>query len=594
MPDTVLATLEATARAHGSRPALRVKRGGAWQTLTWGEYRDLVRRAARGFLKLGLQPGQGVVILGRNRPEWFVADLAAIAAGGRPAGIYVTSTAEQCATIAAHAEAAVAVLEGPEALARLRAGGMELPHLRAVVLMSGEAVGPDVYAWSELLAMGDTVPEADLETRLAAQRPEHCATLIYTSGTTGTPKGVMLSHRNLTWMGERIVQKVGLGPDDHLLSYLPLSHVAEQMNSLHAPLFSGSCVSFVESLEDLPERMREVRPCVFFGVPRVWEKIQAAIEAAAAGAPAWRKRIAAWARRVGLAAGYADERGQPRPWSFGLARRLVFDRVRERLGLDRVRLCAVSAAPVARETLEFFLSLGLTIYEVYGMSECTAPATLSLPGQHRLGKAGVVIPGTELRVADDGEILIRGPHVFMGYLKDEAGTREALDADGWLHSGDVGTLDADGFLQITDRKKEILITSGGKNIAPQVVETRLKQLPAVAHAVAVADRRKFVAALVTLDPTRIPAEASRAGSPARDPATAASCPIFRRHLEAALTRVNESLASYEAVKRLDVLPTEFTVEGGELTPSLKLRRRVVYEKYAARIDGLYGEGPFFD
>jgi long-subunit acyl-CoA synthetase (AMP-forming) len=588
MVPTLLDALDATARAHGSRPALRFKRGGELQALSWQQYRDLVRRAARGFLRLGLSPGQGVVILGRNRPEWFVADLAAIAAGGRPAGIYVTSTAEQCATIADHAEAAVAVLENPEALARLRASGRPLPHLRAVVLMDGEPAGAGVHRWSELLALGDAVPEADLDARLAAQRPEDCATLIYTSGTTGVPKGVMLSHHNLTWMGGQVVEKVGLRPDDDLLSYLPLSHVAEQINSLVSPLFSGSCVNLVENLEELPARLREVRPHVFFGVPRVWEKMQAAIETAAAGAPAWRRRIAAWARRIGLSAGYADQRGAPRPWSYGLAKRLVFDRVRERTGLDRARLCAVSSAPIARETLDFFLSLGLPVLEVYGMSECTAPATLSLPGCWRLGKAGVAIPGTELRLAADGEILIRGPHVFLGYLKDEAGTREALDAEGWLHSGDVGTLDADGFLQITDRKKEILITSGGKNIAPQALEARLKQLPAVAHAVAVADRRKYVAALVTLDPTRVPVEASRAGSPARDPAGAAACPIFRRHLEAALTRVNESLASYETVKRLDVLPTEFTVEGGELTPSLKLRRRVVYEKYAARIDGLYG------
>jgi long-subunit acyl-CoA synthetase (AMP-forming) len=587
MADTVMAALEETARAHPSRPALRVKRGDQWPTLSWQEYRDQVRRAARGFLKLGLQPGRGVVILGRNRPEWFVADLAAIAAGGRPAGIYVTSTAEQCATIASHAEAMVAVVEDAAALARLRAGAIPLPELRAAVLMSGEAAGPGVYSWTELLALGDSVPEADLEARLRAQRPEDCATLIYTSGTTGTPKGVMLSHGNLTWMGRQIVRHVGLGPADQLLSYLPLSHVAEQINSLHGPLFSGSCVNFVESLEELPQRLREVRPHVFFGVPRVWEKFQGAIEAAAAEAPPWRRRLMAWARGVGLAAGYAEQGGRARPWAYGLARRLVFDRVRQRMGLDRARLVAVSAAPVARETLEFFLSLGLPVYEVYGMSECTAPATLSLPGRYRTGKAGVAIPGTELRVADDGEILIRGPHVFMGYLKDEAGTREALDADGWLHSGDVGTLDAEGYLEITDRKKEILITSGGKNIAPQVLETRLKQLPAVAHAVAVGDRRKFVAALVTLDPARVPAEASRAGSPARDPSAAAACPIFRRHLERALDRLNESLASYESVKGLEVLAGEFTVEGGELTPSLKLRRRAVCQKYAAQIDALY-------
>jgi long-subunit acyl-CoA synthetase (AMP-forming) len=586
-PDTVPAALDEAARIHASRPALRIKRGGEWQSLTWGEYRALVRRVARGFLKLGLPPGGGVVILGRNCPEWFAADMAAIAAGGRPAGIYATSTGEQCAAIAAHSEAVVAVLEGPEALARLRAGGRPLPHLRAVVLLAGEAHGPGVCSWADLLALGEAVPEAELEARLRALRPEDCATLIYTSGTTGAPKAVMLSHRNLTWMGRQVRHYVGLRADDQLLSYLPLSHVAEQMNSLHAPLYAGACVSFVESLDELPQRLREVRPHLFFGVPRVWEKFQAAVEAGAAAAPAWRRGLLRWARRVGLAAGYAEQQGRRGPRALPLARRLVFDRVRRGVGLDRVRLCAVSAAPVARETLEFFLGLGLPLLEVYGMSECTAPATLSLPGRYRTGKAGAAIPGTELRLAQDGEILVRGPHVFLGYFKDESATREALDADGWLHTGDVGTLDAEGYLEVTDRKKEILITSGGKNIAPQVVETRLKQLPAVAHAVAVGDRRKFVAALVTLDPVRLPAAAERAGSPARDPAAAAACPIFRGHLETALRGINEGLASYESVKRLEVLAGEFTIEGGELTPSLKLRRRAVYEKYAARIEALY-------
>ena len=265
----------------------------------------------------------------------------------------------------------------------------------------------------------------------------------------------------------------------------------------------------------------------------------------------------------------------------------MFDKVRARLGLDRAHLCGTSAAPIARETLEYFLSLGIPVLEVYGMSECTGPATASVPARYRTGKAGVAIPGSEIRIADDGEILIRGPHVFLGYFKDAAATAEALDADGWLHSGDIGTLDPDGFLQVTDRKKELIITSGGKNIAPQVLETRLKQIPGVGHAVALGDRRHFVAALLTLDPARLAAAATAAGSPARVAQEAARCPLFRAFVEREIERVNTSLARYEMVRRFAILPREFSIDGGELTPTLKLKRRVVAEKYAAEIERLY-------
>jgi long-subunit acyl-CoA synthetase (AMP-forming) len=265
----------------------------------------------------------------------------------------------------------------------------------------------------------------------------------------------------------------------------------------------------------------------------------------------------------------------------------VFAKLRRRLGLDRARICLVSAAPVAKDTLDFFLSLGVPILEIYGMSECTGPATLSLPGAYRTGRAGRALPGAELRIADDGEILIRGPHVFLGYFKDAESTGTALDAEGWLHSGDVGELDADGYLKVTDRKKELLVTSGGKKTGPAVLENHLKRLPAVAQAVVVGDGRNYLAALFTLDPLRVGAAAAEAGSPARDVAAAAGCPAFRAHLERALDTANARFARFETIKRFAVLATEFTVDGGELTPTLKLKRRVIYEKYAAEIDRLY-------
>jgi long-subunit acyl-CoA synthetase (AMP-forming) len=587
MPETVLEIFEATARDHADRPAMARKRGGAWEKTSWRSYRDAVRQAARALVATGVEPGQGVVILAFNRPEWYVTNLAAMAAGARPAGIYTNSTPEQCRYITEHAEAAVAVVENRDALERLQGAGGRPAGLKAVVLMDGEATEPGVLTWADFLARGSAAHDAEVDRRTAAARPDHVATLIYTSGTTGTPKGVMLTHRNLAFIAVKAGEILPVGAGDRLISYLPLSHIAEQVVSHLLSLATGATVHFAESLEKLPENLREVRPHLFLGVPRVWEKVQAGIQAAGAAGSPLKRRIAAWARGVGLAGGYADQESRPRPWSYGLADRLVFSKVRNRLGFDEARMLVVSAAPIAKETLDFFQSLGLPIMEVYGMSECTGPTTMSLPHRYRLGRAGYAIPGTELRVAEDGEIQMRGPHVFKGYYKDEAATRETLDLEGWIHSGDVGEIDADGFLRVTDRKKEILITSGGKNIAPQHLEGKLKQIAAVSQAVAIGDRRPYVVALLTLDPARVAAEAEKAGSPARTPEAAARCPVFRAHVEKQVEAINASLARYETIKKFALLPKELSVETGELTPTLKLKRRVILERHKEAIEGLY-------
>ncbi len=591
MPDTVIQVLEQTAAQYEQRAALRVKRGGTWQTTTWSEYREQVMWAARGFIKLGLEPNQGVVIMGFSQPEWFVSDLAAIAAQGLPTGIYTTSTAEQCHYIADHAEAAVAVVENQDYLEKFLKIRDRLRSLKGIVLMNGSSDVGGVHGWDQLLELGRHVSEGQLRQRIEAQRPGDVCTLIYTSGTTGLPKAVMLSHRNLTWTARRVVESFDVGPQDILVSYLPASHIAEQMVSLHCPLAAGYCTWFAESFERLGESLREVRPTIFLAVPRVWEKIQSAMRAAAAGSSTLRREIVAWARRVGLEGGYAEQQGRAKPLLYPVARKLVFSKVRQRLGLDRARLCFSSAAPISLETLEFFLSLGIPILEIYGLSECTGPATWCLPRRHKTGSVGVPVGGTEVEIASDGEILIRGNHVFPGYSKDEGATGDALDEAGWLHSGDIGEFDEQGFLRVTDRKKELLVTSGGKNVAPQPLELKLKQIPAVSQAVVVGDRRNYLGALITLDCSRIDAEAKAAGSPARDSKSAAACPIFRRHLEKQVARVNESQARYETIKRFVILPEDFSIAGGELTPTLKVKRRVICEKYAKEIEELYrGEG----
>jgi long-subunit acyl-CoA synthetase (AMP-forming) len=591
MAETILDVFERTAREHGDRPAMKVKRDGHWETTSWREFHEQALLAARGLLHLGVEPRQGVAIMGFNRPEWFLADIAAIAAGAFPAGIYTTNAPEQCQYIADHAEAAVAVVENARYLEVFLALRSQLPRLKAIVVMNGEAPGENgeegIWSWRQLLEIGAQVPEADLRSRIAAQKPEDLCTLIYTSGTTGPPKAVALSHHNVIWTTRQVVDTYGVNADDQFLSYLPLSHIAEQVVSFHGPMAVGGCTWFAESLEKLGENLKEARPQFFFAVPRVWEKMQAAIQAAGAQNSGLKKKIAAWARGVGAEAGRAVQEGRPKPLLYPFARQLVFSKVRERLGLDRARICATSTAPISVDTMEFFQSLDIPIMEVYGMSECTGPSTFSTPDRYRFGRVGFPIPGTEIKIAEDGEVLMRGPHIFLGYYKNEAATREAVDEEGWLHSGDIGELGEDGLLRITDRKKELLITSGGKNIGPQILEGKLKQIRAVSQAVVLGDRRNYLAALLTLDPAQAPAEAAAAGSPARELADIAVCPVFRARLEKQVEQVNATLARYETIKRFVILPQELSIEGGELTPTMKLKRRVIYDKYAREIEGLY-------
>jgi long-subunit acyl-CoA synthetase (AMP-forming) len=594
MATMVHEVLAETVKRCGDRPALRVKRDGGWRTTTWSAYQRDARRAGRALVALGAQPGNGVTLIGYNSPEWLIADVGAILAGGVPAGIYTTSTPEQVRYITDHCEAKVAFADTPQQVDKFVAEQQGMPRLEVVVQMLGRPAEAKrgrlrVLGWEEFLKLGDEVPESGLEARIAAQKPDDVCTLIYTSGTTGDPKAVMISHTNLVWTAQAIIKALKLGSNEVSLSYLPLSHIAEQMLSVHGPMATGSILYFAESFEKLGESLREVRPTVFLGVPRVWEKIQAKMVAAGASAPPLRKKIAAWARKVGLEAGYAEQRGEARPLVLPIAKKLVFDKVRERLGLDRARICVTSAAPISKDTLEFFLSLGVPILEVYGMSECTGPATYSPPDDYRTAKCGIVLPGTELKIAEDGEVCMRGRHVFKGYLKDPESTRNAIDEEGWLHSGDIGTIDKDGFLQITDRKKDLLITAGGENIAPQVLEGHLKTIPVVGQAVVVGDRMKYLAALVTLDPERVQSEAEACGSPAKTTAEAAMCGAFRKHLQRQIDQVNEKLARVQTIKKFVVVPIEFSIDGGELTPTLKVKRKAVNEKYRSEIESMYSE-----
>jgi long-chain acyl-CoA synthetase len=588
-PQTVMQTLDAAVQKYGKSPALRWKTSsGTWKDTSWADYRAEILRAAKGLIALGLEPHKGVSLIGFNRKEWLVGNIAAIYAGGVPVGIYTTSTPEQCKYITGHSDSNIAIVENAEQLAKFLQIRGELEQLKAIVLMDGTHTDERVCSWAQLLAKGDALPDSELDARIAAQKTDDVCTLIYTSGTTGEPKGVMLSHDNLTWTSTSAASTMEVSADSVILSYLPLSHIAEQVVSIYVPMQTGTCVSFAESFDKLGDNLREVHPHQFLGVPRVWEKIQAKMIAAGAQNSGLKKAIAKWARKVGMQAMAARERGEAPPLAYGLANKLVFSKVKEKLGLDRSIYNVTSAAPIAKDTLDFFASLGVLINEVYGMSECTGPATVSTPDKFRIGWVGWVLPGGELKVAEDGEICMRGRHVFKGYYKNPTATAEALDSEGWLHSGDIGEKSGD-FFRITDRKKDLIITAGGENIAPQMIEGKLKNIVWVSQAVVIGDRKPYLCALLTIDPDKFEEVLRLSGSTAETADELASCSKANAWLMQAVNEVNHSLARVQTIKKIKILPKDLSIDDGDLTPTMKVKRKVVHAKYAADIEAFYAD-----
>lgn len=588
--DTIPARFLARGQAHPDRPAYYVRKDGAWRPTRWREYNDQVRRAARAMIGLGLQPGQGVCILSYNRAEWAITAFAAMAAGGVPAGIYTTCSAGEVQYIVHHAEAPLVVVEDRAQYDKLAAQRDKLPGLRHIVVLQGaEAIGdPLVLSWEQFLACADAVAEAALSERLANLHEDDTSTYIYTSGTTGPPKAVMLSHKSVLWTTEVLLELVENDPDDRLLSYLPLSHIAEQMLSMHGPACCGYAVYWAEALERVPDNLKEAQPTVFFGVPRIWEKFHAAVAARLSQTTGPKKQLVDWATGVARRYHALATRGRPVPLvlraQYQLARRLVFTKLKTALGLGSVRACVSGAAPIAAHVLEFFAGLDLVVAEVYGQSEDCGPTTLNIPGATKLGSVGRPIPGLEVRLGEDGEILVRGPSVFKGYFKDPAATDEALQ-DGWLHSGDLGAFDADGFLSITGRKKEIIITAGGKNIAPKNLEAALKESPLIEEAVVIGDRRKFLGALLAIDRAAAARWLEGQGQPADEPLH--DSPALLAEIGKWVEKSGEQFARVEQVRRFKLLPRSLGADHGELTPTLKLKRKVIEKQWADLVEAMY-------
>ena len=586
MADSIPARMLKQAETRPNDPAYFVRSGGSWKSTSWADYAGETQRVGRALIALGVQPGDCTSILGFNKPEWVMFDVATMGVGGSPAGIYTTCSPEEVRYVAQHCAAKVVLVESVAQWEKINQERANLPDLQFVVTMKGvPAVADDmVLTWDEFLAKGDDTSDQDYLDRVAAIDPNALATLIYTSGTTGPPKGVMLSHSNLTWTADTAARIVGLTSEDTVLSYLPLSHIAEQMFSIHGPITAGTRVNFAESIDKVPDNLKEVQPTVFFGVPRIWEKFHAGISTKMKGATGIKAKLVKWAMKVGMKNTIAKMNHESHGgFSYNWANKLIFSKLKPAVGLGNARICVSGAAPIAKEVLEFFASLDLVVLEVYGQSEDCGPTTFNQPDQFRYGTVGPRIDGVEVKIADDGEICVKGPNVFMGYYKDEDATARTL-IDGWLHSGDLGSFDSDGFLSITGRKKDIIITAGGKNIAPKNIEAALKNHELINEAVVIGDRRKYLSALVTLDPDALDRWCEANSVSAADAPTNEK---MQAHIQECVDEVNTHFARVEQIKKFTVLKRNLTVEDGELTPTLKVKRNKVNEHFADQIESMY-------
>lgn len=590
--DTILHRLHENGRKRANAPAYYVKATDHWVPSTWQEYLAEVRQAAKALIALGFEPGQGVCILGFNRPEWSIFNLAGMLAGGHASGIYTSNSASEVQYIVHHSEAPFILVENESQWQKVNQVRDELPGLKNVILMKGAAADdPMVLSWEAFLAHGDSVPDDEVDRRLNELRPEKLAQLIYTSGTTGPPKGVMLSHNNLVWTSQMAIKLLSLSPSDSVISYLPLSHIAEQMFTIHAAITVGYQVYYAEypPQDKLNDNFREVQPTLVFGVPRIWERFYDGVKHKMGQSTGARAKIAHWA--IGVGGEVAELTGQGKAPTgmlkvkYNLANKLVFSKVKDGLGLNRARYCITAAAPINPEIISFFNSLDVPLFELYGQSEDCGPTTTNLPHANKVGTVGTTLPGTEVKLGEDGEILVSGPHVFMGYFKEPAATDETIQ-NGWLHSGDLGQFDEDGYLTIVGRKKEIIITSGGKNIAPKNIEAALKNLPLVSQAVVIGDNRRYLTALLTLDPVLAQEYASQHGITGELHTNPQVLALIQKGID---EQVNVHFARVEQIRKFQILPRDFTIEDGELTPTLKIKRRIINQNFEPEIEAMYQE-----
>lgn len=589
---TIVDSFNRNADTFPDQPAIHWKEGD-WQSMTWSEYRNVVHRAAAGLQTLGVGKDEFVAIMAGNRPEHVIADFAAVHVGATPVTIYSTLATNQIQYIADNCKATVAVLEDLDFMKRWEEIRSQLPNLRYVVLMSGAEnydTADWVLSWDELLTRGIKHLEGDPDTVSRSSSditPDTLATLIYTSGTTGTPKGVMISQRNVVWTLESLRRAADLETGQRMVSYLPLAHIAERLATHYLGTYLAGQVWYCPNLAGVLEYIQIAKPTLFVGVPRVYEKFHSRLQARFAEAEGLKGKILHKALDLNTKRVEAEERGKKGPALAGVLDGIALSKVREGLGMEDVKIAITAAAPINPELVKFFHVIGVPLHEIYGMSENTGPATATLPGRNKFGSVGLPLPGVEVALGEDGELKMRGGIVAKGYYKLDEASAETFDADGWLHSGDLARIDEDGYVWIVGRKKEIIITAAGKNIAPAKLETLLGNHPLISKACMIGDSRKFLAMLIALDHEEAPDWAAARGLEYNDLATFSRLPEVQEEISAAVADANETVARVEQVKKWVIVPDEWTPDSGEVTPSLKLKRGVVLEKYADEIESMY-------
>ncbi|XP_072526916.1 long-chain-fatty-acid--CoA ligase ACSBG1 isoform X2 [Salminus brasiliensis] len=606
---------------YGHLPALASKRKEKWEKITFSEYYRCCRMAAKSFLKLGLERFHSVAILGFNSEEWFFSAVGAVFAGGLSTGIYTTNSPEACHHVAKDSRANIIVIENQKQLDKILLIKDNLPHLKAIVQYSGSLKKklPNLYSWEEFMRLGLDIPDKTLDDIISSQKANQCCVLIYTSGTTGAPKGVMLSHDNITWTARHASRAGDMQPaeikQETIVSYLPLSHIAAQIYDLWTGIQWGELVYFAQpdALKGtLVNTLREATPSSHMGVPRVWEKMMEKIKLEVSRCAYLKKKLVTWAMSVSLEANLKYSKDEEKPFLFNLANSLVLEKLRAELGFSGCQKFFSGAAPIGSDTFEFFLGLNIHLYEAYGMSESSGPHFMSGPYTYRMESCGKVVPGCRCKIANvdadgSGEVCLWGRDVFMGYLNMKDKTVEAFDEEGWLCSGDLGKTDEDGFLYITGRIKELIITAGGENVPPVPIEDAVKrELPFISNAMLIGDKRKFLSMLLTIkcvinvetmEPTDdLSPEAvkfcQQLGSQATKVSdiTGGKDKLLNQAIQDGIARVNSKATSNaQRIQKWIVLGKDFSVSGGELGPTMKLRRAAVLKMYHNEVETFYRE-----
>ena len=598
--ETIPAVFWNAVRQRGEAVWLREKKLGIWRSWSWNRTGEAVREVANGLIALGLAPGERISILSNTVVEWVLADLGALSAGGVANGIYPTDAASQVHYLCEDSGSVVLFVEDDEQLDKALEVRARLPLLRKIVVFDMEGLhdldDPQVMSFEALRELGREHAKAHpgaMDERIAAVTPEALAILIYTSGTTGKPKGVMHSHRTLVTEMRGLETLWGqASEDDERMCFLPLCHIAERMGGEYQAMYNGAKLNFVENPDTVPENVREISPTLVTAVPRVWEKFYSGVTIAVKEAGRLQQLAYAWSLAAGMRVAERVLAGQPVPaWlkvQFRVAEWLALSNVRKTIGIDRARLCVTGAAPISPDLVKWYLALGVPMLEVWGMSESCGVSTYMPAGRIKPGSIGVASPWNEVRVdAATGELLVRGRNVFMGYLNQPEKTAEALDAEGWLHTGDVGSVDADGYYKITDRMKDIIITAGGKNVTPSEWENELKFSPYVTDAVVIGDKRAYLTALIMIDQENVEKYAQDHDVPFSNYASLTRSAEVRALIQGEIDKVNTKFARVEQIKKFHLLETQLTAEDEELTPTMKLKRKLVQQKYAPQIEAMY-------